>query len=742
VFAGKVPFPRDLVLRHAAWTGLQQGHPLQTFPEIGDLVTSFYPFHSIASRAWSEGTLPLWNPYILSGAPFVGNIQSALFYPFNFAYYVLSTPAAWAVCLIVRMFLAAWFMGLLVREIGGSKTGALFAGVVFATCGFMTAWQGQAMADAAMWLPMICYAIYRLHLNRSRRNFALLAFCFAMPVLAGHPETAFHLTVTASAWMLFLWAFPFDANVRPFDVRFLLLFGAAGVLAIGLTSVQLIPGSEWAAQPGWSYDFATPALSWHDGQGFFSRDMRQNLNSAGIGIPEAAAYVGMLTLLTAPFAFFHERRRLAVFMTFITVVATSIAFSVQPTSWIVSHLPYIKVMKHGRLILVASFGLAALAGLGISSLETRLEVVRNRRNIALALLAGTVLLSVVAIYKLHLATLSPVPFSKGPGASMVFLCVALLVLLWRIAAGVAYDRAFSIAALGLICVEMVSFSYGYIGFAQPSEIFPATPVFDFLRAHAEPGHFRFAKAGYPIPANAGVMYGTEAADGYEICLLATRTFCRDLTQDRDDAVFFLPDRIVQNRDRRVDLLNVKYFLVTSPSPEDTDFRRRPERFQQAYKDDGVIVYENLSVLPRLFAVPQSGIELIEDRGRQLERMKDPAFDPERNVVFGARPSGVSLNVSSDNPAITLLTHNANSSTFRIRAAQPSVLILSQIYYKGWKASIDGAETPIYQADYALTGVVAPAGDHQVRFFFDPQSVKIGAALSLMSLVALVALSLR
>jgi hypothetical protein len=472
--------------------------------------------------------------------------------------------------------------------------------------------------------------------------------------------------------------------------------------------------------------------------------MQQNLNSAGIGIPEAAAYVGMLTLLAAPFALFHEKRRVAVFLTFVTAAATSIAFSIQPASWIVEHLPYIKVMKHGRLILVASFGLSALAGLGISALEHRLGAVRGRRGTALMLLFGAFVLSVVGIYKLHLATLSPVALIKSPAASLGFLCAALLLLAWRTTVGAVYDRAFSLLVLTLIGVEMVSFSFGYIGFARPSELFPATPVFDFLRTHAEPGRFRFAKAGYPIPANTGVMYGVEAADGYEICLLATRTFCRDLTQDRDDAVFFLPDRIAQNHDRRIDMLNVKYFLVTSHSPEDLDLQKRPDRFQQAFKDDAVSVYENQNVLPRLFAVPQTGIEVIEARSRQLERMKDPAFDPKQNVVFDSWPAEAGRGDASSpsDPEIAFVSHDANSSRFRVRVSQASVLVLSQIYYKGWKASVDGVATPTFQVDYALMGVLTPSGNHEVRFFFDPTSVKIGAALSVMSLFALIGLGVR
>ena len=176
VFGGEIPFPSELVLRHAAWDGQQPADVMRRMPAIGDLITSFYPFHSLAGRAAREGDLALWNPYVLAGSPFAANSQSALFYPFNFLYYILPVAVAWAICLFVRMFLAGFFMSLFVRMIGASAAGAIVAGIVFACCGFMTAWQGQGMGDAAIWLPMICYAVCRLRYRSSMASIALAAF--------------------------------------------------------------------------------------------------------------------------------------------------------------------------------------------------------------------------------------------------------------------------------------------------------------------------------------------------------------------------------------------------------------------------------------------------------------------------------------------------------------------------------------------------------------------------------------
>src|SRR5262249_53358118 len=118
IFSGKIPFPRDEVLRHSAWNG----QPQEQLPELIDIVAMFYPFRALLGRGSDERTLPLWNPYILSGAPFQANAQSALFAPLNIIYYALPLKIAWTAILVTRLFLAATFMALFVRSIGGSAT--------------------------------------------------------------------------------------------------------------------------------------------------------------------------------------------------------------------------------------------------------------------------------------------------------------------------------------------------------------------------------------------------------------------------------------------------------------------------------------------------------------------------------------------------------------------------------------------------------------------------------------------
>ena len=738
VLQGKIPFPRDLVLGHAAWEGLRP-ETLRSFAGIIDVPALSYPFHALAGRAARKGSLALWNPYILGGSPFLANSQSALFYPLNAMYYVLPVPAAWMLALTIRMFLAGLFMALFVRALGGTAAGCIVSGMIFSACGFMTAWQGQAIGDGAIWLPLICYSVHRLHRAPSARSVGLGAISFAMPALAGHPETAFHLALTGAALAFVLWLFPWDAAAGRFDLRFLAAFAAIGVLAMGLASVQMLPTLEWLPHLNQKLDQPEPARTRHDAQGFFSRDIGSDPNSAFIPIPEGASFAGVAALLLAAVALSHRDRHPVVFFAAVTVLAVAIAYSVQPIHTIVVHLPLIKAMKNARFILIATFGIASMAGLGASLLEEKAP--RNAGRTPWLLLGAAFVVVLFGVFEVHRATARAPSFMTGPGGSLVFLILASILLAARLR-GMLSGRPFAFLVCGLTAIELLSFSHGFFGFAPVKEIFPRPPVFDFLARQGDPSAFRIAKAGYPIPANSGMMYGIQMAEGYDICTERTRLFTRGLTEMRDDGVFFLSDRIAQNRDRRLDMLNVKYLVVITPSVDFDRLASQAGRFEMVYRENSIAVFENKSVLARAFVVPQDGAEVVADPAAQLDRLKDPEFDPLRRVVI---PEPLPAAGPGDSPftsGVQLLEARNNSSAFQTRTPAAGVFVLSQMYYPGWRATVDGREAKVLAVDFALTGIALPAGTHEVRFTFEPRSFKIGAVISLVSLAAIAGLLIK
>ncbi|HKD18959.1 MAG TPA: YfhO family protein, partial [Thermoanaerobaculia bacterium] len=429
VWIGRVPFPAEVVTQFPPWESVvpRASNPT-SHAEMGDWATELYPWKVHTHRVVSSGEFPLWNPHLLLGAPFVGDPQTGLFYPANFLYFFLPTPLAWSLSFPLRAVLAGLGAALLARKLGATSGGSLLAGVVFAFSGWVTAFQARPHLDSCLWLPFILVAIDELQRKPSSSSIALAAAFFALPVLAGQPESAAHVTFVALAF------FSYRALVPPKDAappagrtRFVVLFAAAGLLAVGLAAVQILPALEFIGKLHRTLDVAWSAKPRHEILAFVSRDFSQNPNAAGVGIPEGAAYAGMLALLLAPLAVLHRNRRDAVFLAALLVVAVGIVYGLWPFFALSLRVPVLKGIPNGRLLAVADLALAVLAGLGLSALEE--APVEKRRRALAALLPGAALaLSATAIVWMRSRGGAPVGLRGGPLSSLLFLAAAAVLV--------------------------------------------------------------------------------------------------------------------------------------------------------------------------------------------------------------------------------------------------------------------------------------------------------------------------
>ena len=151
--------------------------------------------------------------------------------------------------------------------------------------------------------------------------------------------------------------------------------------------------------------------------------------------------------------------------------------------------------------------------------------------------------------------------------------------------------------------------------------------------------------------------------------------------------------------------------------------------------DKTRVYENLQVRPRVWLAQE--IEKVTDQ-EALQAIKTGQlkgslkFDPARSALVEG--IGESSHNEIDSQASATVTELRDTSmVVRTTSSQPAFLLTADAFYPGWKATIDGQPTQLYRADYAIRGVVIPAGEHLVRFEYRPRSFYIGAAISVLSL---------
>jgi hypothetical protein len=743
VLNGKIPFPTQVVTSFPPWDSVRTTPILDPRrAEYGDMVTFFYPWRYLQASAYRNGALPLWNPHILSGTPFLANAQSALFYPLNALYYVLPSPSAWTIKLILHLVLTGSLTALFVRSIGGSTTGAVSAGIIFSLAGLMTTWQATSLTDAALWLPLICFAVHRLcFVKADAPAFVLTAVAFALPVLAGHPETAAHLTLTGVGYAL--WQMLFTGQSKRETLGRLAIFAAAGITAIGLSSIQTLPTLEWLSQTNHTLDIKWAVKPIRELLSFFSRDISTNPNSSGLAVPESAAYAGMITLFLAPLALLHRNRRSVLFFLLTILVALQVVVGGPPIHWLVDHIPVVSGLKNGRVLLIVDFSLAVLAGLGLSALtDYRMKPPRNLRYVMVAASTVSLALASAGIWAVENLRKSELTWFQTPTAAAVFLLVGYGLVIMRIM-GWLRPKIFASAAVGILAFDLITYAYGYMPFGSPAEMYPDAPLVSFLRKH-DPAQSRIAALDVTYGANFELMYGLTAVGGYDIGLRAIKTLLEDLTEYSLDEVSLSGPKIAAADDRRLDLLNAKYFVTNIYGPSYKALMARPDRFSLVFTERAVQVFENRRALPRVLFVPaaEHAIEVLPDEAARLRRLKDPAFDPERTLVLPSLPAELA-GVSGSAPPVERTAEiewsnpSSNEIALKVTSERPGILVLSQIFYSGWRVFVDGVEAQILQPDYALTGVALKEGTRSVRFVFQPMSYRIGIALTTIFVMGLI-----
>jgi hypothetical protein len=157
------------------------------------------------------------------------------------------------------------------------------------------------------------------------------------------------------------------------------------------------------------------------------------------------------------------------------------------------------------------------------------------------------------------------------------------------------------------------------------------------------------------------------------------------------------------------------------------------RYRLAHSGD-VKIYENLDVQPRAFLVHQAVVAADEEKASAL--MRNESFDPATQVVLAQPSAGLSSRPSGQESVH--ITHYAPERVeIAVKASAPGYLVLTDAWYPGWEAAVDGEPTEVQQADLLFRAVAVEAGDHRVVFSFRPQSLRAGMAFSLVGLVLLV-----
>jgi hypothetical protein len=210
--------------------------------------------------------------------------------------------------------------------------------------------------------------------------------------------------------------------------------------------------------------------------------------------------------------------------------------------------------------------------------------------------------------------------------------------------------------------------------------------------------------------------------------MSVRRYEELITGDSDDFFFYASARYLPDT---LPLLNVKYLLLSRQAA------LNPQLFELVYSN-GVAIYRYKACEERALVVFD---HQVRDPAAILTEVRSGKFDPRQVLFLEEEPKIVADNetkITALETNISVRITSYEPDEVRIEAAlpRPGFLLLLDTYFPGWTASVNGRPTRIFRADYNFRAVSLPAGKSTIRFSYRPKSLRIGMALSAMSLLAL------
>ncbi|MBN1119825.1 MAG: YfhO family protein [Anaerolineae bacterium] len=367
----------------------------------GDMFTYFYPYWAYRNVIMRTGQLPLWNPYLFMGAPFLANSQAGVLYPPNWLLIALDAPTAVKVAIITHVAWAALGMYTFARRsLSFDVLPALLSALVFALGGYFTAQVEHVnQVQGLAWLPWLFW-LWEESLHRRPWAVILLGVAFSMQLLAGHSQTAF-----ISGFGLGLWAVWFIVKMLINSRRGeseppqgsllqhafpLLIILIAVLIAVGLSAAQFLPTLELSRLSNRGGGLPViEALAFSFNPAVVGRAFLPNY-SAGPLFSEYIAYVGLIPLLLALVGASgsHGSRQKAGSVMLVVVGLFLALGAFNPVYWLlVRSVPGFDLFRApARWLVLLTFGLAALVGFGLENLvDLRRDKPRSRRLVFLSI---------------------------------------------------------------------------------------------------------------------------------------------------------------------------------------------------------------------------------------------------------------------------------------------------------------------------------------------------------------------
>jgi len=750
--ARATPFPSDYqVNTFAPWSAYGQFAGPVKNAAMPDLIGQIVPWKMHTIRTWQSGEVPLWNPYSFSGTPHLANYQSAVFTPFNLLFFILPFFDAWTLLVLLAPLFAGIGMYLWTRRIGQSQTASLLSSISWMFCGFITCWMGYAtLTYAILWLPYALYAIESFFQTGKVRYIAVTTATVPLSFFSGHFQISMYYLIGVGAYIALR-----GITSRMWRITGVITCGV--ICGMSMSLIQLLPTIEAYGQSLRSNLFAkVEVIPWQNLLTFIAPDVYGHPVTRNDWFGHYAEWngfigtVGLVLALSGVWFIVSRimRKQANVYHIYALILLAGGLWLTYPTYlvdvMVALKIPGLSTSAASRAIVLASFALSACIAFGYDAIVR--EIHARRFSWSPIVIASALVAILWGVIGLRLGLSEDTYLIARSNALLPTAMLISVIIAVFISAAIIRTRQVAIGIFLLSALLVVMTSFDMLRFTtkwQPfdpvSMAFIETPVMNVYQNLKDE-----SRVIGNLGAEVGVWYQAPLIEGYDALYIrrygqwVTYT-ARGSLEDSSRSVVQFPRGGAYGYEG-LQLLGARYVIHKESDgrfPWTYPYWTYPEdALVQLWNDDSYRILANNAVYPRAFLVGQ--YEIIHDQTEALNRLYSSSFDRRNSILLENDPgmiNGNSFMVSDDAAKITRYT--ANSVQVSVNVDRDSLLYLSDAWYPGWYAYVDGRKTDVLRANTTFRAVAVPAGTSEVVFRYEPESFRwgiIGATIGLIGIM--------
>jgi hypothetical protein len=728
---GRVLAAADHLLVMYPWKAVVPG-VTPANPLLSDVAYLIGPTSLYGAAEVRHGRIPLWNPHAFAGVPFLANPHAAVFFPLTALGYVLPAAIAFGLIAILKLALAGLSLYWCARVFAIGAPAAFLAALSFMLSAVLVVWLQWTFASTIALMPLVLGLTERLRQRGQWRGVSGLAVAVAADLFAGYPLGALYGLAVATVWALVG-----AGSALGGAVRFLGRFGVAIGLGFSLAAVQLLPFVEYAAESSvvayreqWMpflhlpvrglVAFLMPYFYGSPLAGDFRGDW--NFNALAVS-------VGLVPLIGLPVAVVIAWRMTATrFFVGLALVSGGLLYGA-PAAPALAALPIFSWGSSLRVAPVLALALAMLGAIGVEAIATASGVSAARA--AKAVKVGFVLLIAIGF--------GFVAFSAGDlerhaaGVPLWTHYVVFVVALTAAAVlALAWVRSPRSAlwwggGLGLVqLATLLPLALTYNPVMDARGLYPEAPVVRALRAETARDRSRVLFG----QQNMGMLHGLHDPTGQDgMTPRRLEEIAGPIGTGQSIGVIGSEplSAAAVFRSPVLDLLGVRHFVVPPGTPPP------PGGAPLEYDGGDARVYLNQRALPRALLV--TGVRCVDDAtARRL--IRERRIDFRREVLLGDRCDAAPPGGPERSDGVSeIVEYGADRIRIDVRTESAAYLLLTDTWFPGWRARVDGGDATVWRADYAFRAVWVPPGRHTVEFRYEPRSFRWGLAVSCLGALA-------